>query len=189
MMANLEQSRAQRLDQYVVANRPRLSRGFAARLIDEDKVLVNGKPQKSGYKVRASDTIEILFDESELDVIPSINLPIIFEDENVLVINKPSGIISHARGRYWDEASVASFLREHVNKLGGFGFEDPEETDSGKPQRAGIVHRLDRATSGIMICAKNPESLSFLQKQFSNACLLGYHGSGPALHRHQAGDR
>lgn len=82
-----------------------------------------------------------------------IDLPVLYEDDNVIVVNKPAGIISHARGKYWDEASVASFVRQKVSGLTG--------------ERAGIVHRLDRATSGVMICAKNQETLSFLQKQFS----------------------
>lgn len=160
-------NRAQRLDQYVVQERPLLSRAFAAKLIGEGKVLVSGKQQKAGYKIRPKDDIAIDFEDSELDVIPSIDLPIIYEDDNMLVINKPSGIISHARGRYWDEASVASFLREHINEQGLSGFDD-EGLKPGQPQRAGIVHRLDRATSGVMICAKNAETLSYLQKQFSD---------------------
>lgn len=142
-----------RLDQYVVQERPRLSRAFAVKLIDEGAVRVNGKPEKPGYKVRVSDEIEIDFDEASLDIIPEIELPILYEDDDVIVINKPTGVISHARGRYWDEASVASFVRQRVADMEG--------------DRAGIVHRLDRATSGVMICAKNQAALSMLQKQFS----------------------
>ncbi len=142
-----------RLDQFVVQERPRLSRSFAVKLIEEGQVKVNGQTQKAGYKIRASDTVEINFDEAELDVIPDIDLPILYEDDDVIVINKPTGVISHARGRYWDEASVASFVRKRVAEMEG--------------ERAGIVHRLDRATSGVMICAKNPAALSMLQKQFS----------------------
>src|SRR5690606_23510478 len=80
------------------------------------------------------------------------DLPVIYEDDDVLVVNKPSGVISHARGKYFDEPSVASFVRQKTGQKG---------------ERSGIVHRLDRATSGVMICAKNQETLSFLQKQFS----------------------
>jgi 23S rRNA pseudouridine1911/1915/1917 synthase len=81
-------------------------------------------------------------------------LPIIYEDKNVIVINKPVGIISHARGKFWQEASVASFIRDRISGMDG--------------ERGGIVHRLDRATSGIMICAKNESTLKFLQKQFQD---------------------
>ncbi len=84
-----------------------------------------------------------------------IDLPIIYEDESVIVIDKPAGIISHARGRYWDEPSVASFIRQKISF-------------NGQNERAGIVHRLDRATSGVMICAKNSQALKYLQKQFGN---------------------
>src|SRR5690606_19672441 len=70
----------------------------------------------------------------------------------VLVVDKPSGVISHARGKYFDEPSVASFVRQKTGQKG---------------ERSGIVHRLDRATSGVMITAKNQETLSLLQKQFS----------------------
>jgi 23S rRNA pseudouridine1911/1915/1917 synthase len=107
---------------------------------------------KPGEKIKPGLTIDA--DISPINTKAEvIELPIIFEDDNVIVIDKPSGIISHARGRYWDEASVASFIRARVSALTG--------------ERAGIVHRLDRATSGVIICAKNPESLSYLQKQFS----------------------
>jgi len=101
-----------------------------------------------------------LGDNIRIDLLPleitiaDIDLPILYEDDDVLVVNKPAGVISHARGRYFDEPSVASFVRQKVAELTG--------------ERSGIVHRLDRATSGVMVCAKNPESLSFLQKQFSD---------------------
>jgi 23S rRNA pseudouridine1911/1915/1917 synthase len=153
-MANTERSRAQRLDQYVVQERPRISRGFANKLIDDGRVLVNGNAEKPGYKMRPTDTVTIDFDEKELDVIPAIELPILYEDDSVIVVNKPDGVISHARGKYWDEPSVASFVRQKVADIEG-------------GERAGIVHRLDRATSGVMICAKSPDAMTFLQKQFS----------------------
>lgn len=161
-MANLYATRGIRLDHYVVDHKPLLSRAFAVRLINEGKVLVSGNQEKPGYKLRIDDVVTIDFDDSSLDVIPDIDLPVLYEDDNVMVIDKPSGVISHARGRYWDEASVASFVRSRVTN----GQEWSEET--GLPTRTGIVHRLDRATSGVMICAKNPETLKFLQKQFGD---------------------
>ncbi len=142
-----------RLDQYVLEKFPALSRSYASRLIDEGKVLVNGKTRKSGYKLREDDTVLIDFDSTSLDQIPDIDLPIIFQDDSVVVINKPAGVISHSRGRYWNEPSVASFIRQLTGQKG---------------DRPGIVHRLDRATSGVMICARNKSALSWLQKQFSD---------------------
>jgi len=128
------------------------SRASLAKLFDMNKVSSNDKVIKAGDKIQPG--LSFTVDISPINApAEEIDLPIIFEDKNVIVINKPAGIISHARGRYWDEASVASFVRQKVSDMTG--------------ERAGIVHRLDRATSGVMICAKNQETLSFLQKQFS----------------------
>lgn len=153
-MSNLEVSRAERLDQYVVRQQPSLSRGFAVRLIQDGDVLVNGEPQlKAGYKVRQADQIIIGFDENKAIVFPEIDLPIIYEDDDCVVINKPVGLLTHSKGAFNPEATVSTWLRGRMKAPQG--------------ERAGIVHRLDRATSGVMICAKTPEALSWLQKQFS----------------------
>ncbi|HVX24194.1 MAG TPA: RluA family pseudouridine synthase [Candidatus Saccharimonadales bacterium] len=154
----MELSRAERLDQYVVRYQPLLSRSGAVRLIEAGGVLVNGQAQvKAGYKVRETDAIVINFDEKQHAEIPEIELPVIFENKDVVVINKPAGILTHSKGGFNPEATVATWLRSRLAK----GY------DPGDNQRAGIVHRLDRATSGVMICAKTPEALSWLQKQFS----------------------
>jgi 23S rRNA pseudouridine1911/1915/1917 synthase len=153
-VSNLEISRAERLDQYVVRKQPGLSRSFAARLIQDGDVLVNGEPQlKAGYKVRPSDRITVGFDETKAVVFPEIELPIIYEDDDCVVINKPVGLLTHSKGAFNPEATVSTWLRARMQ--------------APKSERAGIVHRLDRATSGVMICAKTPDALSRLQKQFS----------------------
>jgi 23S rRNA pseudouridine1911/1915/1917 synthase len=153
-VSNLEISRAERLDQYVVRKQPGLSRGFAARLIQDGDVLVNGEPQlKAGYKVRQSDRIKIGFDETKAVVFPEINIPVIYEDDDCVVINKPAGLLTHSKGAFNPEATVSTWLRSRMQ--------------APKGERAGIVHRLDRATSGVMICAKTPQALGKLQKQFS----------------------
>lgn len=154
-MPNLEISRAQRLDQKVVELIPDLSRGFASRLIDEGKVRVNDTVQtKAGYKLREGDTVIVDYDASQLTQIPDIDLPVLYEDDDCVVINKPVGVLSHSKGAFNPEATVATWLRSRLKGLDG--------------ERGGIVHRLDRATSGVMICAKTPEALSWLQKQFSS---------------------
>lgn len=142
-----------RIDQYVIEQFPRLSRSYASKLILTEKVLVNGEPVKPGYKLREADHVLIDYDDTALDAIPSIDLPILYEDDDVIVINKPAGVITHARGRYWDEASVASFVRQKTQQEG---------------MRPGIVHRLDRGTSGLIICTKNERALSILMKQFQD---------------------
>jgi len=132
---------------------PQYSRAALAKLFSQDAVMVDDDPAKAGDKIKPGHDIEADISNLQKQA-ESITMPIIYEDENVVVVDKPAGIISHARGKYWDEPSVASFIRDKVADLSG--------------ERAGIVHRLDRATSGVMVCAKNPETLKFLQKQFSD---------------------
>lgn len=143
----------QRLDVLVASLLPRLSRAYVQKLGDQGRIRVNGLGCKAGYKLRAGDSIDIDYDESELDNLPQIDIPVLYEDDNCIVLNKPAGVLTHALGKHGNEASVASFLRDKVAGLDG--------------DRAGIVHRLDRATSGVIIGAKNQETLSMLQKQFA----------------------
>jgi 23S rRNA pseudouridine1911/1915/1917 synthase len=142
-----------RLDHYVLTQKPQLSRAFAAKLIEQGNVLVNTQPSKPGYRLREGDDVRIMYDEAEHGKIAELDLPILYEDENCIVINKPVGVLTHALGVHGNEPSVASFLRSKVVDLDG--------------ERAGIVHRLDRATSGVIIGAKNQGTLSQLQKQFA----------------------
>lgn len=153
----MEFSVGQRLDRAVADAYPQYSRAYLSRLIDSGVVLVNGKPMKAGWKLREADEVVITVDLSQQQTIEDIDLPVIYEDNNVVVIDKPSGVISHSRGKYWYEPSVASFIRSRQ--------EDKQAEATG---RAGIVHRLDRATSGVMICAKNEVALSYLQRQFQD---------------------
>jgi 23S rRNA pseudouridine1911/1915/1917 synthase len=142
-----------RTDKLIADYFPSYPRSALHKLFASEDVLLNNKITKPGIKVRIGDKLRIDLSPLEI-VIADIDLPIIYEDDNVLVVDKPAGVISHARGRYFDESSVASFVRQKVAALTG--------------ERAGIVHRLDRATSGVMVCAKNTESLSWLQRQFSD---------------------
>jgi len=146
------QTTAVRADMLLANNHPEYSRAALVKLFEMQKISKNGELAKPGDKIQPNMSIDadLSLITQKADVIP---LPILYEDENVIVINKPAGIISHARGRYWDEASVASFIRDKTSGFIG--------------ERAGIVHRLDRATSGVMICAKDQTTLSALQKQFS----------------------
>ena len=144
---------AQRLDQYVVAAIPHLSRSAATRLVEAGKVSVNGQPQtKAGYKLRPDDTVKVEYDPIDVPQTP-LQLPIIYEDKDCVVINKPTGVLTHSKGAFNPESTVATWLAARVPGMSG--------------DRAGIVHRLDRATSGVMICAKTSEALGWLQKQFS----------------------
>jgi len=148
-----EETKGKRFDVAATEMLPMLSRAYVHTLIEGKRVLLNGAQEKAGYKLRAGDVITTDFDPKELEQIAEIELPILFENDDVLVINKPEGIISHSRGKFWNEPSVASFVRQKTGQEG---------------ERSGIVHRLDRATSGVMVCAKNQAALSWLQRQFSD---------------------
>ena len=142
-----------RVDKHLANVFPEYSRAALAKLFLLNLIKLNGESIQPGHKLRPGTTIE--YDLGPLQEKPEvIPLPILYEDENIIVVNKPTGIISHARGKFWQEASVASFIRDRISGMDG--------------ERGGIVHRLDRATSGIMICAKNESTLKFLQKQFSD---------------------
>jgi 23S rRNA pseudouridine1911/1915/1917 synthase len=149
-----------RLDVYLLGKYPDYSRAFLAKLCKTGKVKINGEEKNSGYKLLGGEKIEIDHDmESIIGVTPDIDLPIIYEDDNVIVINKPAGILSHGLSKFLGEPSVASFLRQRLKAT-------PKDEWNPEDIRFGIVHRLDRVTSGIMICAKNKETMHHLQKQF-----------------------
>jgi 23S rRNA pseudouridine1911/1915/1917 synthase len=149
----LQSKASKRLDQYIVTNHPRLSRAFIQKLCNEGKILVNGEQVKPGFKLRDSDNVEMLYDEKILDTVPDIDLPVIYEDEECVVINKPAGVLTHVQGEFSAEATVSSFLKNRGKDITG--------------ERAGIAHRLDRATSGVIIGAKTLHALAWLQKQFA----------------------
>jgi 23S rRNA pseudouridine1911/1915/1917 synthase len=147
-------SLSQRLDIYVSGQLSELSRASATKLIEQGKVTINGEiASKAKQKVRPTDQVVIDYDASKLTDYPDIELPIIYEDDDCVVINKPIGLLSHSKGAFNPEATVATWLSSKLYDLTG--------------ERAGIVHRLDRGTSGVMIAAKNQTALSWLQKQFS----------------------
>jgi 23S rRNA pseudouridine1911/1915/1917 synthase len=149
-----QDQQGQRLDVLLAAAMPTISRAFVQKLCDEGKVTVQGQPSKNGYKVREGDIVMVDYDPSTQGVIPEIELPILYEDDTCVVMNKPGGVLTHSQGAATPEATVATFLRSKVAKdLAG--------------ERAGIVHRLDRATSGVILGAKTSKALSFLQKQFA----------------------
>ncbi len=129
------------------------SRAALKKLFDMGNITIDGEPGRPGDKLKIGQVMKANLSplEQEPDVI---DLPVIFENEDVIVVDKPAGIISHARGRFWQEASVASFIRDKTKDMVG--------------ERAGIVHRLDRATSGVMIAARNQVAQTFLQKEFSD---------------------
>ena len=142
-----------RLDVYLAENYPEFSRATIQKYIKNGFVKVNGKTAKKPKDaIVKGDKIELEIPEKTAE---KINFPILFEDDNVIVINKPRGILTHSKGALNDEFTVADFFESRGARFG-------EGTN-----RIGIVHRLDRETSGVIIGAKNDETAKKLQKQFS----------------------
>lgn len=149
-----EKLASRRLDRYLVVKLPELTRSAIEHIIKQGGVSVNGEiVTKAGYKLQPTDKVAYDYNANDV-IIESIDLPVLYEDDDCVVVCKPVGLLSHSKGAFNPEATVATWLEPRTH-----GFEG---------DRAGIVHRLDRATSGVMICAKHPEALSWLQKQFSS---------------------
>lgn len=146
----LPEASGERADKLVAAVLPRFSRSFWQKQFELGHVRFKGAAIKNSFALSAGD-MEITVPEPERR---AIELPIIYEDDDVLVINKPAGILTHAKGALLDEATVADFVR-------------PRTTDAPDSNRPGIVHRLDRDTSGVLIAAKNNGAKRWLQGQFS----------------------
>lgn len=148
-----------RIDKFLVNNMENKSRSFIQGLIDEEAVLVNNKKIKSNYKLRENDVITVIMKEpKELEVTPeNIDLDIVYEDEDLIVVNKPKGLVVHpAPGNY--SGTLVNGLLYHCKDLSGIN----------GVIRPGIVHRIDKDTSGILVIAKNDESHNELAKQFKD---------------------
>lgn len=143
-----------RLDVFLASVIEDASRSFVSTLCDQGKVSVNGKVIfKTSTKVHDGDEVTVDYEKLTADDIPDIQLDVIYEDDDCLVVIKPEGLLTHSKGAFNPEATVSTFIRQFTK-----GMND---------NRGGIVHRLDRVTSGLLICAKNEEALTWLQKQFS----------------------
>ncbi len=160
MVQNLKyiEAHSQRLDVYLRNQFPQISRNQVSKVINSGLVLVNGILAKPSTKLRANDRISFVKEQFNPPTIEKLDLDIIYEDDFCLVINKPSGIITHAKGLLSSEGSVASFAKSHL---------DPDIDFSNSNNRAGIVHRLDRGTSGVIIVAKTSDAQKYLSRQFA----------------------
>ncbi len=160
-------SKTCRLDSYIAGlpggmNRSKLKTGVKS-------ITINGKAQKISYKVKPGDNILIEWEDSvpEDIIAQPIPLEIIYEDKNVCVINKPQGMVTHPASGNWENTLVNGLLyhwgRENIK-----GIKEGSISQQLVKRRPGIVHRLDKDTSGIIITAKNRDSEEYLQKQFQN---------------------
>jgi 23S rRNA pseudouridine1911/1915/1917 synthase len=147
-----------RLDKYLADHVPQLSRSAAQRLIDKGRVTVNGELVKASYKVSPGDLVmAILPREEALELVPEpIPLDIVYEDPGLLAVNKSAGIVVHPAPGHSGGTLVNAVLA-HCPELASSGGERP-----------GIVHRLDRDTSGLILVAKNEKVRRALQRQFKD---------------------
>ncbi len=147
----------QRLDKALAARLEELSRVQVQTLIREGLVTVNGKPSKAAYRVEGGERVQVRVPQPEaLSVQPEpIPLVVLYEDEHVAVIDKPAGMVVHPSFGHTSGTLVNAILARW-----------PQLAELGNVERAGIVHRLDKDTSGVIVVAKTPEALAHLQAQF-----------------------
>ena len=137
-----------RADVFVATKLPDYSRSQVKKLFDSGMVHSGNKQMRAADPVRADITIELPSSNKQ----PA-DVPVLYQDDDVIVVNKPIGMLTHAKGEVSDEFTVADFVAKLTT-----------DDSAGRP---GIVHRLDRATSGVMILARTAEARVMLQKQFA----------------------
>lgn len=146
-----------RLDSFLVSRLPEFSRAKLQRAIGKGDVLVDRKPAKASFKVSAGQTITIRLPQPESTrAIPeAIDLDVLYQNDQIIVINKPPGMVVHPAKGHWS-GTLTSALAYHFQQL----------STAGGLNRPGIVHRLDRDTSGVILVAKTDQAHHFLSRQF-----------------------
>ena len=150
-----------RVDKFLVDHMQKASRNRIQQAAEAGCILVNGKPVKSNYRVKPRDVVSVVMDRPryEMEITPEdIPLDIVYEDEDVLVVNKPAGLVVHPGHGNWTGTLVnalAWYLRDNPD----YDVNDP---------RLGLVHRIDKDTSGLLVVAKTPDAKTHLGKQFFN---------------------
>jgi len=150
-----------RLDKFLDSVCEDISRSFIKKLIKNSSVKVNGEEiAKPGFQLKLGDKVEIIFPEPKDKGIKSVdlNLEVIHEDSNILIINKPSGLVVHPGAGVGDEPTMVNGIMYIAKDLSGIGGE----------LRPGIVHRLDKETSGLILVCKNDSAHKFYAKKFKD---------------------
>ncbi len=155
-----ENDENKRLDSYLSEMTPDLSRSKIQNLIKSGAVKVNDTLKKSSYSLKENDKIDFEIPETEIIKIEPQNIPleIVWEDENMLVVNKPSGMLTHPTSIERENTLVNALLYKYGDNL----------SDINGEFRRGILHRLDRNTSGLLMVAKNNKAHEFLANQIKN---------------------
>lgn len=151
-----EKDAGERLDRFIT-NVTGQSRSLIVKLIENGCITVNGKKTEKNYKLRALDSVDVEFPEPEADEAVAENIPldVIYEDEDIIVINKPEGMIVHPATGIYTGTLVNALLYHCKDSLSGIG----------GVIRPGIVHRIDKDTSGLLVVAKNDEAHLSLSEQ------------------------
>lgn len=147
-----------RIDKFLDFADENMSRSLSQKMIENGDVLVNGKETKPSYKLKLNDNIEVEdVEETELEVIPeNIPLDIVFEDNDIIIINKPRGMVVHPGNGNYTGTLVNALLFSHKDRLSAIN----------GVVRPGIVHRIDKDTSGIIVVAKNDKAHKMLSSAF-----------------------
>lgn len=158
---------ALRVDKYLMNLIEKATRNKIQKAAKDGNIHVNGKPIKSNYKVKGNDIVTVLFEHPpyEFLLVPeNIPLDIVYEDGAVIVVNKPAGMVVHpGHGNY--SGTLINALTYHFENLPN-GQSSTYETANSK--RPGLVHRIDKDTSGLLVVAKTEEAMTHLAKQFFN---------------------
>ena len=160
MKIKVEENDGKRLDAYIPSVNEDYSRTAVQRLLDEGKILVNGQRVKASYKVQLGDEIELEEEKPKEIELKAENIPleILYEDNDIIVVNKPKGMVVHPANGNPDGTLVNAIMAICKDSLSGIGGEI----------RPGIVHRLDKNTSGAIIIAKNDKAHIALSEQLKN---------------------
>lgn len=162
MKLTVEESGA-RIDAALAQLVPSLSRSAAQRLLSQGAVLLNGQVAEKSARVSAGDTLELTLPEVKPATAQPEDIPldVVYEDDDVIVINKPKGLVVHPAAGHWDGTLVNALLHHCAGSLSGIGGE----------LRPGIVHRIDKDTSGLLIVAKNDFAHQALSAQLKDHTL------------------
>lgn len=158
-----EESKNQRLDAFLASSLDGLTRSQATRLIESGEVAVDGRAVSKSYKLAGGEDIAVTLPEPEpVEAVPQdIPLDVVYEDADVIVVNKPSGMVVHPAPGHPDGTLVNALLYHCAGTLSGIG----------GALRPGIVHRIDRDTSGLIIAAKNDAAHQYLSAQLADHTL------------------
>ena len=156
----LKEDEGMRLDAFIVKYQPERSRSYVQKAISDEKVFVNDKTVKASYKVSEGEVVTFeLLEEVPLNLVKEdIPLDILYEDSDLLVINKPRGMVVHPSNGHYEGGTLVNALIYHCKDLSSIN----------GVIRPGIVHRIDKDTSGLLVVAKNDRAHLFLQDQLKD---------------------